>query len=126
MQHLVYFIKAKRYPWVKVGMSRDMKTMDKRLTTIASREPFDVVLMGVSSRLEEKDAHSDLSEHHVRSEWFRWNKDVSDYVKAKCDVYLRHKDGDDGWFILMSDIEAIEHNQRTLEIQKHIRDLESA
>jgi hypothetical protein len=121
--HLVYFIRAKRYPWVKVGMSRDEMTLDRRLTTIAGREPFDVVLVGVSSVISEAQAHADLSQHHIRSEWFKWCKPVSEYVKGQSNVYHRRKDGDDGWFGIVDDILVAEHNAKSEEISKAIRGL---
>ena len=126
MPHLVYFVKANRYPWVKVGMSRDHQTLDKRVQHIAGREPFEVELIGVSSTVRELQMHNDLSAHHVRSEWFRWCKDVSDYAKKHCDVFHVSRDGRDGWWMMMDDLAIEAHNARTQEISQMLKGLRSA
>lgn len=115
-QHFVYFIKAKRYPWLKVGKSATLSTLEKRLATIQAREPFEIVVKGVSSIVTEEHAHTALAEHRIRSEWFRWNQTVSDWVKAQSDVYTPSKDGDDGLFILFTEHDIAQQNARNLEI----------
>ena len=121
--HLTYFIKAVRYNWVKVGRSRDIFTTDKRIQAIAGREPFEVQLMGVSSTVAETEAHRHLKAHRIRSEWFRWNKDVSRYVKRVADLYCCSPGGDDGWDILLWDATTELQNEQTRKISEQLYQL---
>jgi len=95
--HLVYFIRAGRQRWVKIGRSRDVMTLDSRFRSIAGREPFTVTLEGVSSVITEKEAHEKLATYWIRSEWFWWRPEVKKFMVEVCDVYRRRGRGDDTW-----------------------------
>lgn len=123
--HFVYFIKAKRYPWVKIGMSRDLLSLQKRIDVICGREPFECEVKGVSSLMTEPEFHTALAVHRIRSEWFRWNQHVSDFVKAKCNVYHRHKDGDDGFWLLVNGFHAAQQRTKSLEIAAMLQQSET-
>jgi hypothetical protein len=119
--HLVYFLKAHHYKWVKVGRSRDVLTLDRRMRFFRGSLPFRQRLLGVSSGVSEARAHSDLAAHRIRGEWFKWNEEIRRYVRSVADVFHLERDGSHHW---ESEVVASMHaklaNERAAEIAPHL------
>lgn len=108
MDSHVYVIKARSIKWVKIGRSGNITQTDSRVTSIIGREPFESFLYGVSECLTESQVHSELKKFRIRSEWFRWTREVKEYIHNICDVFLAPRDGEEFW-----DIIVMRHRRKT-------------
>lgn len=82
----VYFIKTVADPpMVKIGRSANPR---ERLAQLQTGSPYDLVLLGVincrsdkHSQQVESDAHIGFKKERVRGEWFRYTREVRDYIE---------------------------------------------
>jgi len=82
--------------FVKVGIAKEPC---KRILAIQSSSPVDLSLLGYLPGNEslEKRLHRFLEEHHERGEWFRYNREVHEYIDC---LYLLDADGQkqESWY----------------------------
>jgi hypothetical protein len=105
-QHLVYFIKAKSHHFVKIGKSKNIETLIRRVDSIIGREPFESELIGISDIFPENEIHFRLQQFRIRAEWFYWNKQVKQFVRDYCNLFLKEREGEYGYWYLIEELES--------------------
>lgn len=116
----IYFIRAKRHPWVKIGRSKDIITLDKRVKAIISREPFESFLWGVSTSATESEAHEALRRFRLRAEWFRWGREVRSFALSHCGVYCCERDCQVEWWDLVDGLAAERNREEAQAISRSL------
>ena len=79
-QTFIYFISSQNQ--IKIGYSNNPI---KRLKNMQVGNPNELVLLLFyeGSIYEEQELHTKFSEYHVRGEWFRYSREIQNYIDEK-------------------------------------------
>jgi len=77
---MIYFIRIKDQPYVKIGFSKDV---EKRLKQLQTSSPFDleIIYTEFAAIEREKQLHEKYKEYQVKGEWFNISGDLEKFIK---------------------------------------------
>jgi hypothetical protein len=86
---VIYFVRPEGRPLVKIGHARNVGLRVYKLQVAC---PDELVILGVVAGGFAKEAalHARFAHLHVRGEWFRYTREVFDYLKAHAEQYQPH------------------------------------
>jgi T5orf172 domain len=83
---MIYFLQALGSRFVKIGHARCVRS---RLEHLQIASPREIVILGViaGSSAKEKELHARFAHLRVRGEWFRYTREIRDFLRQEADEF---------------------------------------
>ena len=86
LKAMVYFIKAEKTELIKIGRTKDKRSLQKRLKQLATENADKLVLLFASDSgtVREIDLHTKFRIYHHHGEWFCPNEELVTFIELLC------------------------------------------
>lgn len=126
---MIYFVQPEGRPFIKIGYARNV---GERLETIQTSCPEELILLGVlpGGFAEEAITQERFWHLHIRGEWFRYTKEIRNYIRAHTvdyqpeihDPALKVASEDEAWKERLATVQAIVQDKRIRVWVQNYRD----
>jgi len=86
---MIYFVvQHTKQPMVKIGFSANKQTMEKRLSSLQTSNPYKLYIEHVfdGTRTQEEQIHDLLKAHHVSGEWYEYNAAIKRFATTAAQI----------------------------------------